>query len=105
MKWLLAGVFLLSPALSAQAPSDEPKPVATMKQLMLEVIHPASNSLLLLVAHAFNRQNLPTDSLHRERVTGIERMAVDEDAARAAAGFVAAAVRSGQSELDGNHFP
>ena len=49
MRWLLAGVVLLSPVLSAQTPPDEPQPVATMKQLMLEVIHPASNSLLLLV--------------------------------------------------------
>src|SRR6516165_8164953 len=49
MKWLFAGVFLLSPALSAQTAPEAPQPVATMKQLMLEVIHPASNSVLLLV--------------------------------------------------------
>lgn len=49
MKWLLAGVLLLSPALFAQAPSDATQPVASMKQLMLDIIHPASNSLLLLV--------------------------------------------------------
>jgi hypothetical protein len=49
MKWLLVGVFLVSPALAAQAPSDAPQPVASTKQLMLDIIHPASNSLLLLV--------------------------------------------------------
>ena len=49
MKWLLAGVFLLPPLLAAQAPSDALQPVASMKQLMLDIIHPASNSLLLLV--------------------------------------------------------
>ena len=49
MKFLLAAVFLLSPAVSAQAPSDPPQSVATMKQLMLEIIYPASNSLALLV--------------------------------------------------------
>jgi len=49
MKCLLAGIFLLAPALSAQAPSDPPQPVATMKQLMLEIIYPASNALTLLV--------------------------------------------------------
>jgi hypothetical protein len=49
MKWLLAGVFLVSPVLSAQAPSDPPQSVGTMKQLMLEIIYPASNSLTLLV--------------------------------------------------------
>src|SRR5215813_10733607 len=62
MKWLLAGVFLVSPALSAQAPSDPPQPVATIKQLMLEIIYPASNSLALLV----NRGGTSDDSAWAE---------------------------------------
>jgi hypothetical protein len=45
---LLIGIWLLSGALAAQAP-DGLQPVATMKQLMVDVIHPASNSLLLSV--------------------------------------------------------
>src|SRR5215475_11621382 len=54
MKWLepfsLFAVFLLTPAVSAQAPSDAPlQPVATMKQLMIDVIHPASNSVLFAI--------------------------------------------------------
>lgn len=49
MMWRVTGVFALSAALSAQAPSDALQPVATMKQLMVDVIHPASNSILLLV--------------------------------------------------------
>ena len=47
--WLLTGVFALARVLSAQALPDALQPVATMKQLMVDVIHPASNSLLLLV--------------------------------------------------------
>ncbi len=43
------GVLLLQPIVNAQTPSERPQPVATMKQLMVDVIHPASNSLLLLV--------------------------------------------------------
>jgi hypothetical protein len=43
------GVLILAGTLAAQAPSDAPQPVATMKQLMVDVIHPASNSLLLLI--------------------------------------------------------
>src|SRR5689334_15617633 len=43
MKWLLLGAFL------AGAQADSPQPVATMKQLMVDVIHPASNALLLLM--------------------------------------------------------
>jgi hypothetical protein len=45
---LSMAAFAMSGALLAQAPSDV-QPVATMKQLMVDVIHPASNSLLLLV--------------------------------------------------------
>ena len=63
MKWLVAGVFLLSPMAGlasptplakGQAPSGGgdagPQPIATMKQLMVDVIHPASNALLLIVS-------------------------------------------------------
>jgi len=46
---LLAGIWLLSGALAAQAPIEGLQPVATMKELMVDVIHPASNSLLLAV--------------------------------------------------------
>jgi hypothetical protein len=46
---LLVGIWLLSGALDAQAPLEGLQPVATMKELMVDVIHPASNSLLLAV--------------------------------------------------------
>src|SRR5260221_10326850 len=54
MTRIVTGVVVLTmlsgaPALCAQAPPDAPLPVATMKQLMVDVIHPASNSLLLLI--------------------------------------------------------
>jgi hypothetical protein len=54
MKWAVAALavfaLLFMPALLAQTPSDTPlQPVATMKQLMLDVIHPASNSVLLAI--------------------------------------------------------
>ena len=38
---LLVGVLILAAALAAQAQSDALQPVATMKQLMVDVIHPA----------------------------------------------------------------
>ena len=41
--------MLLSRALGAQTPSDGLQPVATMKQLMVDIIHPAANSILLVV--------------------------------------------------------
>jgi cytochrome c556 len=46
---LLVGVFVQSCALAAQTPADVFQPVATMKQLMVEILHPASNNILLLV--------------------------------------------------------
>jgi len=47
--WILLG-FFLTPAIGlAQAPSDSTPPSATVKQLMLDLIHPASNDILLLV--------------------------------------------------------
>ena len=46
---VLVGALVLQTALRAQAPSDAPQPIATMKQLMVDVIYPASNSVLLLV--------------------------------------------------------
>ena len=45
----LLGVLVLAAALAAQVQSDALQPVATMKQLMVDVIHPASNNILLLV--------------------------------------------------------
>lgn len=43
-------VLTISPGtLAAQTPPDALQPVATMKQLMLDVVHPASNSVLLAI--------------------------------------------------------
>src|SRR5262245_65479066 len=46
---LPAGVLLFSVIASAQTPADPFQPVATMKQLMVEIIYPASNDVLLIV--------------------------------------------------------
>ena len=46
---LLIATCLLSTSMIAQAPPSEFQPVATMKQLMVEIIHPASNEILLAV--------------------------------------------------------
>ena len=55
---LLIAACVLSRSVSAQAPASDFQPVATMKQLMVEMIHPASNEILL----AANRGQLRTDS-------------------------------------------
>jgi hypothetical protein len=42
--------WLICPGrLAAQAPAEPYQPVATMKQLMVEIIHPASNDILLVI--------------------------------------------------------
>jgi len=40
---------MLSGTLVAQAPAEPFQPVATMKQLMVDIIYPASNDILLVV--------------------------------------------------------
>jgi cytochrome c556 len=54
---LLLAACLRSQAMLAQTPTSEFQPVATMKQLMVEIIHPASNEILLAV----NRGQLRSD--------------------------------------------
>ena len=47
---LSMGVLLLPAGVTtAQGPAESYQPVATMAQLMVDIIHPASNSILLLV--------------------------------------------------------
>ena len=46
--WAVGFLFLAAWA-TAQAPTEPALPVASMKQLMVDLIHPASNEILLLV--------------------------------------------------------
>jgi hypothetical protein len=46
--WVVLSISLAIFAF-AQAPSESFPPVATMKQLMVDLIHPASNDILLLI--------------------------------------------------------
>jgi cytochrome c556 len=45
----LAGVFFLGSITLAQAPSESSPPVASVKQLMLDLIYPSSNDILLAI--------------------------------------------------------
>src|SRR5262249_54427601 len=49
LKSFSIGIFVVCQVVQAQTPSEARQPVATMKQLRLDVIYPASNSLLLIV--------------------------------------------------------
>jgi hypothetical protein len=46
---LLVFVLSLAGTLDAQTPADPFQPVATMKQLMMEIVNPASNEILLII--------------------------------------------------------
>ena len=60
---------------------------------------------VLLVAHAFNGENLLAHGFGRQGVAGIERHAVHQNAASAATGAIAAPVGARQAQLHRNHFP
>jgi hypothetical protein len=47
--WFLVCWLICPGRLAAQAPAEPYQPVATMKQLMVEIIHPASNEILLVI--------------------------------------------------------
>jgi cytochrome c556 len=48
--WIAALILAIGTFASAQAPSESFPPAATMKQLMVDFIHPASNDILLFVS-------------------------------------------------------
>ena len=60
---------------------------------------------ILLVAHAFDGENLLAHGFGRQGVAGIERRAVHQHAAGAATGAIAAPVGARQAQLHRNHFP
>ncbi len=65
----IIGVLLLSGATLGQAPSDSFQSVATMSQLMVDIIHPAANDILLFVNRGdFSDENQWT-SVRRSAVT------------------------------------
>ena len=66
---LLTGGLLLSAALVAQAPADPFQPVATMKQLMVEIMYPASNEILLVVNRGGPRDDNEWAAVRRSALT------------------------------------
>lgn len=71
MKALSAGLFVLIGTLAfAQTPSESTQqPVATMRQLMLDLIHPASNEILLFVNRGGSKNEADWAAVRRSAVT------------------------------------
>src|SRR5438093_9661104 len=67
----LFGLILLSLVgiVLAQAQQESLQPIATMKQLMVDIIHPASNEILLFVARGSAQDDKEWDRVRRSAIT------------------------------------
>jgi len=69
MKSMCAGIFLLAGIAFAQAPSEPFPPSATVKQLMLDLIHPSSNDILLAIYRGGPKDEKEWAAVRRSAVT------------------------------------
>jgi len=67
--YVIVGLLLLSSATLAQSQSETSQPVATMKQLMVDIIHPASNEILLFVSRGASQDEKDWDRVRRSAIT------------------------------------
>ena len=65
----IAALILMGTFAFAQAPAESFPPVATMKQLMLDLIHPASNDILLVVNRGGPKDEAEWAAVRRAAVT------------------------------------
>jgi len=65
----MAIVGLLVIALLMQSQSEPVQPVATMKQMMLDIIHPAANEILLFVSRGGSQDEKDWDRVRRSAIT------------------------------------
>src|ERR1019366_8499185 len=64
----MCGLLLLAPSAFAQAPAES-VPSATMKQLMVDLIHPASNDILLFINRGSATDEKEWAAVRRSAVT------------------------------------
>ena len=65
----MAIVGLLAIALLMQSQPETIQPVATIKQIMLDIIHPASNEILLFVSRGASQDEKDWDRVRRSAIT------------------------------------
>src|SRR3979490_1307432 len=65
----LAGGFSIRTIAFAQAPSESFPPVASVKQLMLDLIHPSSNDILLAIYRGGPKEEKEWAAVRRSAVT------------------------------------
>jgi len=66
---LTAGLILIGAVALAQAPSEPLPAVATMKQLMLDLIHPAANEILLSIFRGGPKDDAEWAGVRRSALT------------------------------------
>jgi len=67
--FFVLGLVSAAGIVSAQAQQESLQPLATMKQLMVEIIHPASNEILLFVSRGSSRDEKEWDRVRRSAIT------------------------------------
>jgi len=67
--WIALFVLTIGTLVSAQSASESFSPAATMKQLMVDLIHPASNDILLLVFRGGPKDEKDWATVRRGSVT------------------------------------
>ena len=65
----IIGLLLVAGATLGQAPSDSFQSVATMSQLMVDIIHPAANDILLFVNRGDSNDEKQWTSVRRSAIT------------------------------------
>ena len=67
--FFVLGLVSAARMISAQAQQEGLQPLATMKQLMVEIIHPASNEILLFVSRGSSQDEKEWDRVRRSAIT------------------------------------
>src|SRR5437763_4035840 len=67
--FFVLGLVSAAGIVSAQAQQEGLQPLATMKQLMVEIIHPASNEILLFVSRGSSQDEKEWDRVGRGAIT------------------------------------
>ena len=65
----LAGAFILGPITFAQTPSESSPPVASARELMLDLIYPSSNDILLSIYRGGPKDEKEWAAVRRSAVT------------------------------------
>ena len=67
--WIAALILNMGICASAQAPSESFPPAATLQQLMVDLIHPASNDILLFIYRGAPKDEKEWAAVRRSAVT------------------------------------